>query len=114
VVDDVFEIGRLDFPAGKRIDRTLLILRTFVSCKWLRIKKTGTKIAVTAHGKIMKALDRRNNLVALIRTHSAADTFFRIDLPDERIADDLLFDTEQTDKPRQTGGNAVPAARFQY
>jgi hypothetical protein len=114
VVDDVLKIGRFDFSSGKRIDWTLLIFRSFIPCERLRIKKAGTKITVTAHGKIVKALDRRNYFITSIRTHSAADTFFGINLPNECTADDLLFYTEKTDESGQTGGNAVSATRFQY
>ena len=113
VVNDVLEVGRLHFPTGKRIDRAPLVFRPFVSCKGLRIEKTGAKITIATHREIVETFDRRDHFGAFVRTNSATDTFFGIDLPNRRVADDFLFFCEKTNGTEQSGGNAVSATRFQ-
>ena len=113
VIDNILKIGRLHLSAGKRIDGTKLVLSSFVSRERLRIKKSGAKIAIAAHHVIVKTFDSRHHFDALVCTDSAADTFFGIDLPNLRIADNFLFCNESTDRTEQSGGNAVSTARFQ-
>lgn len=112
MVDDVLKIGGFHCPAGKRIDRTELIFCPFISCKGLRIKKAGAKITIPAHGEIVKALDRRHHFVTPVRTHTATDTFFGIDLPNEHIADDFFLCREKADGTEQTCRETVSATRF--
>jgi len=111
MVDDILEIGRLYFSAGKRIDRTKMVFRSFIPCKRLRIEVAGTEIAVPAHGEIVETFDSRDHLVAPVGTHSASDTFLGIDLPNECIAGDFLFGGEITDEPDDADGNTIPATR---
>jgi hypothetical protein len=95
-VDDILEIGKFHFPTGKGISRTHLIFRSRVPCEKLRIEKTGTEIAVTAHCVSVKTLDCRNQFVAPVCTNTAPDTFIGVNLPNERITGNFLLTGKQT------------------
>jgi len=113
MVDNVLKIRGFHFPTGKRIDRTKLVFRSFISCKGLRIKKAGAEITITAHSVIVKALDRRHRFVAPIGAHPATDALCGINLPNNCLAADFLFGGEQTDGTEEPGGKTIPATRFQ-
>jgi hypothetical protein len=113
MVNDVFKIGRFNFPAGKRVGRTQLVFRPFISCKGLRIEKAGTKVTISAHGKVVKTLDRRNRFITSVRTYSATNTFFGINLPNGRASTDSIFCTKKTHGTGNAGSNTEAATRFQ-
>jgi len=112
MIDDVLKIGGFYFMAGKRIDRTELIFRSFIPGEGLRIKKAGAKITISAHGKIVKTLDCRHYFVASVGAHAATDTFFGIDLPNEHAACDFFLCSEKADGTEQTCRDTVSATCF--
>jgi len=113
VVNDVLKIRGFDKPTDNRIDGTELIFCACIPGKRLRIKKASAEIAVSAHRIIVETFDSRDRFDTTVCTHSATDTFFRIDLPDGRIACNFFLCREKTDATDETGSNATPAARLQ-
>jgi len=96
VVNDVLEIGGFYFSPGKGISRTELIFCSLISRQRLRVKEAGAEVAIAAHGISVKTLDCRNQFVTSVRTNTAPDAFFRVNLPNEFIAGDFSFAGEKT------------------